>query len=210
MPPETIRPEVEPLRKSKVARLVLAFAWAVSLTVPLVMLAASHHVEIQAGTVVPPVAATGNWAMTHILVESCPCSYTIATHLLQRGVSKDAGEQIWVAESGWKQKWVEDLAKAGFNVRRMTPSEILARANVNGGPWLIIHDPDGQRRYAGGYLDGRPGSPGVEQPPQDVQILARLQTSDVVQPFRALGCGMGESILQPLGVQCDSTLKDRK
>jgi hypothetical protein len=129
---------------------------------------------------------------------------------MQRGRSEHAAEQIWIAESGWKQSWVEDLAKAGFNVRRMTPTDILERANVNGGPWLIIHAPDGQRRYAGGYLEGRPGSPGVDQPAQDVQILARLQEGNPVPPIRALGCGMGESILQPLGVQCDSTLKDRK
>lgn len=191
-------------------RIALGIAWALSLSVPLAMLSAAHHAEIQSGPVKQPPRATGAWEMTHILVENCPCSKSIATHLISRGKTPDANEQVWVAESGRQQAWVDDLAKAGFDVCRMSPQDILDRANVDGGPWLVIHDPQGERAYSGGYQESRPSATNTGDTPHDLQILAQLRSRDEVLPYRALGCGMGESLFEPLGLKCDSSLKDNQ
>lgn len=190
-------------------RIALATAWAASVSVPLAMLSAAHHAEIRSGPTRETPRPTGTWELTHILVESCPCSKSIAAHLISRNKAPDANEQVWVAESGRKQNWVEELDKAGFDVRRMPPQEIVDRVNVEGGPWLIIHDPLGERVYSGGYQETRPGSANTDDAPHDLQLLAQLRSRESVSSFRALGCGMGESLFQPLGLKCDSSLKEK-
>lgn len=186
-------------RHKRIRPIILIATWITAVSTPLVYLAAAHQKPLEQNGSPPINAVSGRWQLTHVLVEGCPCSRSIAEHLLSRGRSTDAEEHVVIAAAGHQQPWVDALRNAGYVVERKSDSDVAAETGVTGGPWLLIFDSQGRSRYAGGYLDGRPGARGQRQSPADLDILSQLRSGKTVEPLRALGCSVGQSLSTPFG-----------
>lgn len=163
--------------------------WFTIISAILVLLMSAHALPIARGTIDRPPAVSHRWQLLHVLVAGCPCSDTIAEHLLNRGPADAADEIVLLAPGHRVPPWVVTLRERGFIVEPCTTDEIRARTGVVAGPWVTMIDPTGNVRYAGGYQPTRPGA--TDDPPDDLAILNALRTGTTTAAYPAFGCSAG-------------------
>jgi hypothetical protein len=139
--------------------------------------------------------ARGRWTTLHILAAGCGCSRYVLEHLARRGPRQGVRERIlWVASSGTSPP----NAPSGFLLEAIRPSDLRERVGVVGAPTLIVADPGGRVQYVGGYT-AQKQSPRIA----DVDVLARLERGETVEPLPVLGCALDSKTarrLDPLGL----------
>jgi hypothetical protein len=146
--------------------------WFAALTVPLSWMAAKHQGVLRTPDVdgPPALAATGQWRTIHVLVPGCDCSQRRARMILAENLS---GHEYWLAGGGRLN------LPAHCPVRRMTANQLRAETGIAGGPTLLVVDPEGRLRYAGGYRPGDPAGAGT---------LRTLQSGAPVSKVPVRGC----------------------
>ncbi|MEO8878690.1 MAG: hypothetical protein ABI461_24080 [Polyangiaceae bacterium] len=130
----------------------------------------------------------GQWLAVHVLYSDCRCSQRVAEHLADSARPPGWSEVIlWVGDDAPDPK----LAKK-FDLRRVTAGELSAYG-VEAAPSLIVLDPEGKLRYAGGYTDRKQG-PVIE----DRRILDAARTSSYVEPLPLFGCAVSSRLKSEL------------
>jgi hypothetical protein len=147
----------------------------------------------------PETPATNGWQLTHILALHCPCSQRIADHLITRGPLPNTLEQVWLLSPN--PDLARSLTTRGFTVSQVDPDRLAATTGIQGGPWLLIHNPSGTLVYSGGYAPRPLNNPAEAM---DLQLLAAAQNGQSPTPFPSFGCAASHDLqksLDPLGLK---------
>ncbi|MEM7230838.1 MAG: hypothetical protein AAF517_01605 [Planctomycetota bacterium] len=138
--------------------------------------------------------ATGEWEVTHFLAANCPCSRSLAAEWTLRD-----GEQVILL--GRDDEFLADLRRRfGERVSSLDPEDAFRSFGVHGAPCLVISDPTGTVRYAGGYSNRRPG---FLSPTSAVSLAARVVRGETVAPYPVYGCAtakLARRAQDPLGL----------
>lgn len=130
----------------------------------------------------------GRWLAVHVLYSDCRCSLRVAEHLASTPRPPDWSEIIlWVGDDAPDPKLTQ-----AFDLRRVTAAD-LSSYGVEAAPSLIVLDPQGQLRYAGGYTDRKQG-PVIE----DLHILDALRSSKHVEQLPLFGCAVSSRLKSQL------------
>ncbi len=159
-------------------------------------LAALHSVSFFPATELlkAPSASTG-WTMTHVLGENCKCSSEVAKYLIRRGPLQETNENVILLGSLKEQ---DQLQLRGFKVSHRDARSIASEKAV-GVPFLMIHTPQGNNVYAGGYAKDFIRE---NTPIQDQEILSYLQGGKTPAELPIFGCAVShriQSLLDPMG-----------
>jgi hypothetical protein len=197
------RPTVGKARRLRGLRASLGL-WAAVVLVGSSSLMASHLAALPTPKAVDPhvtaeivrdADSRGRWTTLHVLAAGCGCSRYVLEHLARRGPRQGVRERIlWVASSGA----TPPNPPSGFALEAIRPSDLRERVGVVGAPTLIVADPEGRVRYVGGYT-AQKQSPRIA----DVDVLARLERGETVEPLPVLGCALDPKTarrLDPLGL----------
>jgi len=132
----------------------LIFAvWAACAIVPVAGLMAKHVAPFaRSGHAGFPAAA--RWRVRHVLVAGCECSSVVAHALVARAPWAGVDERVILA--GPDAAIESTFRGTGWTVEVVAPDQVRDTYHVPGGPWLLIADPAGHERYAGGYAASRP------------------------------------------------------
>jgi hypothetical protein len=105
----------------------------------------------------PPIAGTAPWSTLHVLYAGCRCSEAIFAHLFQRGTIAGTTERIVLVATGSEEAtaaaYLARATAAGFAVETVKPDDLVRHFGVEAAPLLVVADPSGRIRYAGGYTD---------------------------------------------------------
>ena len=130
------------------------------------------------------------WLVRHILYEDCGCSRRVLEHLLQRGPLGDPAaiidEKVVMVGEGAPP---ESLAARGIAAEALRPGELWSRYHVEAAPTLIVSDPSGLVRYAGGYTERKQG-PAI----RDAEIVRGLIADRTVPALPIFGCAVSEEL----------------
>ena len=129
------------------------------------------------------------WRAVHVMVEGCPCSATVAQHLVNRKPVSGWREFVYSLEGNVEPAWVAELRGAGYRVERMDAATLKSKTGASGGPWLLAATPEGKIVYSGGYAERRPSS-GTMAQLIDGQILRDLSQGKNVAALPAYGCSV--------------------
>lgn len=223
------RPAEEPFRKAALARPrrlrraavgLLLGAWAIPCVAIGAVLMAGHwaplpvpdradpHLARELSRVAPAAfgrsQAPAEWEMVHILYSDCRCSQRTFDYLFERGPVEGAFELVVLV--GREAGYLRRAREAGFAVETVTRRELKQRFHVESAPLLLIVDPAGQVRYAGGYTRRKQG---LDY--QDVELLQRLQAGDATSDLPAYGCGVSRELqayLDPIGIKYSAVEDD--
>jgi hypothetical protein len=158
--------------------------WTAGISIPMTLLAAKHWSPLPPAAPHSAAIQSPEWRAIHVLVSECGCSRRLARHLLQRGPSASAREEIVLIEP---DPAIEaPLRKAGWKVRVTTPAAAETELGVEGGPFLLVFRPDGVPAYAGGHGPG----PGRPDDWKDLRILSDTSQGQPVPPLAVFGCGV--------------------
>lgn len=116
------------------------------------------------------------WLTLHVLYAGCRCSEPIFAHLFGRGPIPGTHERILLVATrgddptaaGYRAR----ATAAGFAVETVRSDDLARRFGIEAAPLLVIADPTGRIRYAGGYADGQSGKQAVAL--GDETIVANL------------------------------------
>jgi hypothetical protein len=140
----------------------------------------------------------GRWLMVHVLCERCACSRAVVQGLLERRPRADVSERVILAGGG--QRLRSEFVSAGYPVDEIAIETLRVRWSITAVPMLVVADPAGRLRYAGGYLDRA----GAAQS-RDLEILAELRSGASRLGLPVVGgCVTSaelERALDPLGVK---------
>ncbi len=142
---------------------------------------------------------TGQWAMVHVLYSECRCSQRVFDHLFETTRPEGAYETVLLV--GHDAAIEARADTAGFEVVVATPAELERRFGIVSAPLLLVLDPGGTLRYAGGYTERKQG-----YGPRDLDILAVLQRGDDPTELPLYGCGVSKELqeaLDPMGIKYD-------
>jgi hypothetical protein len=139
---------------------------------------------------------TGRWHAVHILGSECPCSARVAEYLSHRRrfagldervihVSDQTQDQVG-DEAGDDPDIERSLREAGWQVEQWSAERVRDYYGALSAPLLIIVDPDGVIRYAGGYSNRSDARDGFH----DAEIWNALQAGHEVQRLPAFGCAL--------------------
>ena len=185
------------------------FTWGVACLALLAALTLAHDAAPQAPDVDDPllVAASrehaaahgqGRWMMVHVICERCACSRAVVQGLIERGPLAGVSDRVILAGGGPRLR--REFVSAGYPVDEIDLETLRARWSVTAVPMLIVADPAGRLRYAGGYLDRA----GAAQS-RDLQILAELRAGGERLGLPVVGgCVTSadlERALDPIGVR---------
>lgn len=161
--------------------------WLGGVSVVLAIVMAPHMSPLRRHAVTTPeirsAPSSATWQVTHVLAAECECSRAVAEALAQRGPAADASHHVIVV--GRNDAMEASLTSAGFTTTRSTAADAFARYGIHGAPWLLVHRPDGQEVYSGGYAPRRPLAA------RDVrldEILSTVRAGRVADTFPAFGC----------------------
>ncbi|HLK41165.1 MAG TPA: hypothetical protein VKU41_30650 [Polyangiaceae bacterium] len=175
-------------------------AWFVAMVAVGSGLLAKHVLALPAPAVSPKLAASldalrgphaqSTWLAVHVLYSECRCSQRIVDHLVstERPV-------------GWSEivLWVGNLAPRAeleqrFDVRRVRSAD-LAAYGIEAAPLLVVVDPAGHVRYAGGYTTRKQG-PVID----DLRIFDDSRREAVVASLPVFGCAVSDRLKRALAV----------
>lgn len=175
--------------------------WAIGTTVVAVSLLARHAVALPSSSATAIDApssseSSARWSMVHVLYSECRCSQRIADHLSTSERPTDLNELVLlVGEDG---ALARRLRTSGFQVTVVTEAQLQARYEIEAAPLLLITDPAGERRYAGGYTREKQGAQ-----IHDLKILASLREGESPNALPLLGCAVSDRLkaaINPLGL----------
>lgn len=140
--------------------------WAIGMTTVVACLMVSHWVPLPhpaSGQILtghetltaPSQAGEPGWSAVHFLYADCPCSRRILERLLTRSPSGEVPEQIVLI--GRQNPQAQIAASKGYHVCFVTAAELKSRFGIESAPLLIVADPTGIIRYAGGYTSRKQG-----------------------------------------------------
>ena len=194
-------------RKRKLGLALILTAWALPLLLIGTVLMAEHWVVLpvpgrddarfSAALSELTHEKVSGWHMVHILYGDCRCSQRVFDYLLARPRVPDADEQVLLV--GEQQEYRSKARACGLALSAITPDELKERYDVESAPLLVITDPAGQVRYAGGYTSRRQG---LDY--RDTEILRSLRAGKTVDSFPLYGCGVSRELqarLDPIGIK---------
>ena len=141
--------------------------------------------------------ASGRWAVLHFLYTDCPCSRRVLEHVIEQPPREGVTERIVLI--GSDAALTTRAEQQGYEVDRVSPEELKSKYGVEAAPLLVVSDPDGIPRYAGGYTSRKQG-PDF----QDRHIIADLMAGYDVKPLPLYGCAVSrrlQGIVDPLGLK---------
>jgi hypothetical protein len=141
--------------------------------------------------------AAGRWQLVHVLYSQCRCSQRTLDYLQQRATPAQTLERLLLV--GSDAHAASAARQRGFLVEEITPAELTERFQLEAAPLLLVVDPEGTVRYAGGYTARQQG---LDY--QDLTILARLREHGGRERLPAYGCAVSRELqdqLDPLGVK---------
>lgn len=184
--------------------------WAAALLLVTTVLMVGHWVTLPRPNLDDPrlasaltelrAAPSKRWELTHVLYVDCRCSQRVFAHLLERPTPAAASERVLMV--GSDDAWRRQAALRGFEVLETSAEQLGRRFGIESAPLLLISDPGGEVRYAGGYTDRKQG-------PQyrDVEALEALRRGEPVELLPLFGCGVTrelQAILDPIGAKYGS------
>ncbi len=158
--------------------------------------AADPQLERSLSDLVPP-AAKGDWSMVHVLYSACRCSQRVFDHLFESERPEGTYETVLLV--GDDPSIERRAREAGFAVVLATPAELEERFGIVSAPLLLVLDPDGSLRYAGGYTERKQG-----YAPRDLEVLATLRGGNDATELPLYGCGVSkelQEVLDPMGIK---------
>ncbi|MEZ5977587.1 MAG: hypothetical protein R3F34_05145 [Planctomycetota bacterium] len=193
----------------RVARIALA-VWAPCVLVVVASLAVAHWAQLplpetRDGRLVRALERTsgrtveGRWSMWHVLYEDCPCSLDAIDDVLASERPADLDEHVLLV--GRDDDLAERLRGAGIALHAVSADDLERSFGIVAAPLLVVVDPSGAVRYAGGYRARRDAF-GVE----DLAILDRLRDGAEVEPLPIFGCGVSATVqasVDPFGLKYD-------
>lgn len=146
----------------------------------------------------------GRWLVHHFMYSRCRCSQRIVDSLVRRGAMPRIRERVVLV--GAHPNYEAALYAAGFALDVVTPEQLKARYRIEAAPLLVVSDPVGAVRYAGGYTERKQG-----QDVRDVAIVRALMQGDRAAELPLFGCAVSRSLqimLDPLGLKTSSRNED--
>lgn len=192
--------------RSVLVRLMLG-GWALAMLLIGSVLMADHWIglplpepgeaTLQAALARLEPSAAGRWQLVHVLYAECRCSDRALQYLSGRARPQGVVDRVlWAGESGRR------LAQArarGFIVHEVSRAALEREFGLRSAPLLIVVDPAGTPRYAGGYTVRKQG---LDY--QDLEILAELRRGGSAGQLPAYGCAVSEdlqSAVDPIGIK---------
>jgi hypothetical protein len=130
----------------------------------------------------------GKWLAVHVLYADCVCSQRIVDHLLGTERPRDWSEIVlWVGAQP-----ASPALEKRFDIRRVGSAE-LARYGIEGAPLLVVVDPAGGVRYAGGYTERKQG-PVID----DLRIFESARRLDPLVSLPVFGCAVSDRLKRQL------------
>jgi len=139
-----------------------------------------------------------------VLYAACRCSQGIIEHLAASSRPPATVEKIlWV---GGESAALGGAARGGFEVIHTSAEELAERYGIEAAPLLLVADPAGRLRYAGGYTQRKQGSD-----VRDVEIIRDLQSGGATSSLPLFGCAVSRGLqrrLDPLSRIVDALFGD--
>jgi hypothetical protein len=133
----------------------------------------------------------------HVLYSECRCSKRVLAHLLEGARPADVAEKILLVGNG--EIDVGRVQRAGFDLERISRSELERRFHIVGVPLLAIAARDGTVEYLGGYTDQKQG-PVI----RDRELIANTSAGRSQPALPLLGCALARGLrrrVDPLGLK---------
>lgn len=181
-------------------------AWAVPMLLVGSILMVGHWVVLPIPPKTPALdraigdlagAADGDWRLVHVLYGQCRCSQRIFEHLLTRPTPAGVSETLLLV--GHDDQYAARGRAGAFRVEEIARETLKERFGIESAPLLLIADPGGAVRYAGGYSLQ---SQGPDY--QDLAILEHLRAGGDAAALPAYGCGVSRELqayLDPIGIK---------
>ena len=176
------------------AQIVLA-GWFVGSTLVASTLLARHVVplprpdaDVELATALAPLRASEPNAFTvlHVLYSECRCSRRVAESLALHTASEGVHERVLLV--GKDEGLAAKLGARGIDVRVTSVAELLAW-HLEAAPLLVVIDPSGAVRYAGGYTERKQALI-----PRDREIVQAVRAGGRVDPFPLFGCAVSDDL----------------
>lgn len=133
----------------------------------------------------------GQWVVVHVLYSRCTCSQRVFDHLFDDQRPAGAHERILLVEA---DAAIERRAAArGFAVETVSRAELKSEFHIEAAPMLIVIDPQGSVRYAGGYTDRKQGFEF-----RDTAIVETLAQGGDPAELPLFGCGVSKELQEVL------------
>lgn len=182
--------------------------WAPSLIVICAFLLAGHWITLPLPSGGDPKLAQsihehrsidemGEWLAVHVLYSRCNCSKRIVNHLLSRERIPGVKEKIILVEH--QPEWESHAKKMGIPVEVLTRHELESVYNIPAAPIMVVADPGGSIRYAGGYTTRKQG-PDI----RDIAVINAAMQEHPAEPIPLFGCAVAKTLstlLDPIGVK---------
>lgn len=188
---------------------IAILVWGITLIIVIAILMVDHWVTLPIPSGNDPKLAQaiddsrelgelGQWIAVHVLYSKCTCSQRIVDHIFTEGRTVNIKEKLIIVDNA-QPEW-EELAKAkGFSYQVITAEELHDIYNIPAAPIMVVADPRGEVRYAGGYTARKQG-PGI----QDIEIIEQLKKENPVKPIPLFGCAVAkglQKVFDPLGLK---------
>lgn len=137
------------------------------------------------------------WSAVHVLYAECSCSARIVEHLFASERPSGLRERLLVV--GEREEWRERAVTAGLDYETTTRARLVEELGIEAAPLLVVADPSGRVRYAGGYTDRKQG-PRI----RDLELIAALRDERETDAIPLYGCAVSRSLQQafdPLGLR---------
>jgi hypothetical protein len=129
--------------------------------------------------------------LVHVIYADCSCARALFSHLVARGPFAGAEELIlFVGADAGKQAAAE---RSGFEFTTISAQDLASRFGLEAAPVLIMFDPAGKLRYAGGYY----AHPATVNP-LDERLYAQLAAAGNVEPLPVFGCAVSARLQKSL------------
>lgn len=138
-----------------------------------------------------------SWLVVHVLYSQCRCSQRILDDLVSEGPNPSAFEVILLV--GEHESFSRTARAAGFGVEVIDPVNLERRFHVQAAPLMVVLDPEGTLRYAGGYTERKQSLARRHR-----EIVRQLQQGESAQRLPLLGCATSaelQRILDPLKIK---------
>lgn len=135
--------------------------------------------------------------MVHVLYQRCACSRRIIDHLVAGARPQDMAERVVLVDAA--ADTVNELVAAGFHVDQVSAEALHADWHIDAAPLLLVVDPAGTVRYAGGYTARKQG-PVIA----DLDIVGRVRAGSAAESLPLFGCAVSralQSSVDPLGLK---------
>ncbi|MGC4071379.1 MAG: hypothetical protein QM760_02430 [Nibricoccus sp.] len=192
-------PVFPPAKTSSKSSIVIFGIWFAVVSGFSALLVALHAVPLPASDAAP-VVKDGNWRATHALGADCGCSSAVADALLARSPRNGWKESVILV--GHQPSLAQQLTAAGFAVEQLSAEDFTRRTGLHGVPWLVVHTPDGETVYSGGYAPSRPGIDARTL--FDTSIMDRVCRGETVAAYPSFGCATSQALrarLDPLSLK---------